>query len=160
MATLKYNDVIKKSRDLDCYFGVFQKILCSTTLMQNFIAIAYKWYIIRYIHSNFFTVITQLSNTLRKLLAFLFFDLLGDKILDLIFTFSWSSLPLSKTAQINLFCSYFIFPGLLSFLKVFLNEYFFTDFLFSLVKKYICYTRWWYGLWWQSRGWSRACFQC
>ena len=88
MAALKYNDVIKKSRDLDCYFGVFQKILCSTTLMQNFIAIAYKWYIIRYIHSNFFTVITQLSNTLRKLLAFLFFDLLGDKILDLIFTFS------------------------------------------------------------------------
>ena len=54
MAALKYNDVIKKSRDLDCYFGVFQKILCSITLMQNFIAIAYKWYIIRYIHSNFF----------------------------------------------------------------------------------------------------------
>ena len=28
----------KNSRDLDFYFGIFWKILCSTTLMQSFIA--------------------------------------------------------------------------------------------------------------------------
>ena len=31
----------KKSRDLDYYFAIFWKILCSTTLMQSFIARAY-----------------------------------------------------------------------------------------------------------------------
>ena len=35
---LNYDDVIKKSLDLDCYFGMFWKILRSTTLMQSFIA--------------------------------------------------------------------------------------------------------------------------
>ena len=30
----------KNSRDLDYYFGIFWKILCSATLMQSFIASA------------------------------------------------------------------------------------------------------------------------
>ena len=36
MTILKHGDVIKKLLDLDYYFGVFWKILCSTTLMQSF----------------------------------------------------------------------------------------------------------------------------
>ena len=38
MAVLKYDDVIIKSRDLDYYFGILWKILCSTTHIQIFIA--------------------------------------------------------------------------------------------------------------------------
>ena len=38
MTVLKYDDVIKKSRDLDYYFGIFWKISCS---MRCFIARAY-----------------------------------------------------------------------------------------------------------------------
>ena len=38
MTLLKYDNVIKKSRDLDYHFRDFSKILCSATLMQNFIA--------------------------------------------------------------------------------------------------------------------------
>ena len=38
MTTFKYNDVTKKSRDLDYYVGIFGKILCNTALMQSFIA--------------------------------------------------------------------------------------------------------------------------
>ena len=38
MTVLKYADIIKKLRDLDYYFNSFGKILCSTTLMQSFIA--------------------------------------------------------------------------------------------------------------------------
>ena len=34
MTVLKYDDVVKKPRDLDYYFDIFLKILCSTTLMQ------------------------------------------------------------------------------------------------------------------------------
>ena len=37
MTALKYDEVIKNSRELDCYFGIFWKILCNTTLMQSFI---------------------------------------------------------------------------------------------------------------------------
>ena len=35
MAVLNYDDVIKKSSDLTYYFGVFWKILCSTTLTPH-----------------------------------------------------------------------------------------------------------------------------
>ena len=38
MTVLKYDDVIIKSRDLDYYFGILWKILCSTTYIQIFIA--------------------------------------------------------------------------------------------------------------------------
>ena len=38
MTVLKYDDVIKKSYYHDYYFDVFWKILCSTTLIQSFIA--------------------------------------------------------------------------------------------------------------------------
>ena len=38
MTVLKFDNLIKKSRYLDYYFGNFWKILCSTTLMQSFIA--------------------------------------------------------------------------------------------------------------------------
>ena len=44
MTMLKYDDIIKKSRDLDYYFGILWKILCSTTLMQSFIAIEFNWF--------------------------------------------------------------------------------------------------------------------
>ena len=37
MIASKYDDVIKTSRDPDYYFGMFWKILCSTTLLQSFI---------------------------------------------------------------------------------------------------------------------------
>ena len=37
MIVLKY-DVIKKSCGINYYFGIFWKILCCTTFMQNFIA--------------------------------------------------------------------------------------------------------------------------
>ena len=37
MNVLKHDDVIKTLRDLDYYFGVFWKILCSTTPKQSFI---------------------------------------------------------------------------------------------------------------------------
>ena len=40
MTVFKYYDLIKKSRNVDYYFGIFWKILCSTTLMQNFIVTA------------------------------------------------------------------------------------------------------------------------
>lgn len=36
MTVLKYDDAIKKSRDLDHCF--FSKIFCSTSIMQSFIA--------------------------------------------------------------------------------------------------------------------------
>ena len=35
---VKYDDLIKNSRDLDNYFGYFGKILRSTTLIQSVIA--------------------------------------------------------------------------------------------------------------------------
>ena len=38
MTVLKCDDIIKNSRDLDYYFGIFWKILCNTTFMQNFMA--------------------------------------------------------------------------------------------------------------------------
>ena len=38
MIVLKYDDVIKKSRNLDYYFDIFWKILCSTVLTQKCIA--------------------------------------------------------------------------------------------------------------------------
>ena len=38
MTVLKYDNVIKKSRDLNYYFGIFWKILFSTRHMQSFIA--------------------------------------------------------------------------------------------------------------------------
>ena len=38
MNVLKYDDVIKKSRDLDYDFGISWKTLCSKTLMHGFIA--------------------------------------------------------------------------------------------------------------------------
>ena len=38
MTLLEYDNVIKKSRDLGYHFRDFSKILCSATLMQNFIA--------------------------------------------------------------------------------------------------------------------------
>ena len=38
MTVSKYDDVIKKSHDLDYYFGIFWKILCNITLIQSFIA--------------------------------------------------------------------------------------------------------------------------
>ena len=47
MNVLKYDGVMKKSLGLDYYFGFFLKILCSTTLMQSFIARAklLHWYL-------------------------------------------------------------------------------------------------------------------
>ena len=38
MTVLNFDDVIRKSRDLDYHFCVFWKILFSTTLMPSFIA--------------------------------------------------------------------------------------------------------------------------
>ena len=38
MTVSKYDDVIKKSRDLGYYFNIFWNILCITTHMQSFIA--------------------------------------------------------------------------------------------------------------------------
>ena len=35
MTALKYDDVIKTSRDLRYYFDTFWKILCSTTFKQS-----------------------------------------------------------------------------------------------------------------------------